>query len=95
MIRVCGPAILLLDDLRLHLPLPLALLLFLLSFFLFGHSKLPLCLILGRVVAVDVPQSRIPSGERGVALATDEAVDGAPLQVPRLTGRLLLSLSPL
>ncbi len=84
MIRVCGPAILLLDDLRLHLPLPLALLFFLLNFFLFGHGKLSLQLILGRVVVVHVPGLRIPSGERGVALATDEAVDGAPLQVPRL-----------
>jgi len=92
--RVCGPAILLLDDLRLHLPLPLALLFFLLNFFLFGHGKLSLQLILGRVVVVHVPGLRIPSGERGVALATDEAVDGAPLQVPRLTGRLLNPLSP-
>ncbi len=93
MIRVCGPAILLLDDLRLHLPLPLALLFFLLNFFLFGHGKLSLQLILGRVVVIHVPGLRIPSGERGVALATDKVIDGTPLQVPRLTGRMLDPLS--
>ena len=40
-----------------------------------------------------MPRLRKPSGERGLALATDKVIDGAPLQVPRLTGRLLDTLS--
>jgi hypothetical protein len=55
-------------------------------------SKFSLQLFLVRMIDFLMPGLSIPSGEGCVALPTDEFIDGGPLQIPCLAGRLPESL---
>ena len=91
--EVWGPTNLLLHHLKLHSPPLLSLFSFLLCILFLLDDEISLPLLAALVVVVKVPRLREASGEGRFALATDEPVEGGPLQVPGLAGWLLEPLS--